>query len=254
MANSLIPNSSQYPLTNFAVDPVRVPPFIPANRAPTTQDKELPGARWQDNSVFPPMQWWTTGKGVWYLLGTGTSGLDSLTGDDAINVFPAAGNINVQGGATGAISFTSGGVGQLNAQVQVDNTTIQINGSGQLEVIGAQVSATVTTVGAVTASLFTIPLGATPGTYTFDISVTAFDFAGALTPAAVGYTLVGAVRTTGAAAILVPGQALDEFEDTGLGAADVTIGVAGNNAVITVLGVAGESLRWKGSLDYIFQS
>lgn len=254
MANSLTSNSSQYPLTTFSVNAIKVPPFIPMMRAPTTEDKELAGSRWQDNSVVPPLQYWTTGEGVWYLLGTGTSGLDSLTGDDAIPVLPSLGNINVQGGATGAIAFTSGGLGQLNATVQVDNTTIEIDGSGNLHVIGAQVSATVTTVGAVTATLFTIPLGAVPGTYTFDISVAGYDFAGGSAPAAVGYTLVGAVRTTGAAAVLVPGQALDEFEDTGLALADVTLGVAGNNAVVTVLGVAGESIRWKGSLDSTFQS
>jgi hypothetical protein len=254
MANSFITNSSQLPLTTFSVDPIKVPPFIPANRAPNTTDKETSGARWQDNSVFPPMQYWTTGQGVWFLLGTGTSGLDSLTGDDAVAVFPILGDIDVHGAPAGGILFSSGGAGLLNANVQVDNATIVINGSNKLQAINSSVSGVVTTVGAVTAPLFTIPLGAVPGTYTFEIDVAGFCFAGPDAPGTVGYTLVGSVRTTGAAAVLVMGQALDEFEEPALTAGDVDINVAANNALINITGVIADSIRWSGTVKYVFQS
>lgn len=114
-------------------------------------------------------------------------------------------------------------------------------------------SSTITTVGAVTSALFTVPLGTTPGTYTYEIDVAGYCFAGPQSPGSVGYTLVGAVRTTGAAAVLVPGQALDEFEEAGLAAADVDISVSGNNTVINVTGVVADSIRWVGTLKYIFQ-
>lgn len=165
-----------------------------------------------------------------------------------------ANNFTFQGIPTnGAIEFNSSAPGVMDAAVQVDGVTIDINASNQLEVVNSQVSAVITTVGAVTSPLFTIPLGVTPGTYTFEIDVAAFCFFGPDSPGSVGYTLVGAVRTTGAAAILVPGQALDEFEEAALAAADVDINVAANNAVINVTGVLADSIRWSGTLKFVFQ-
>lgn len=62
--------------------------------------------------------------------------LDALHGDIGLPVVPVGGVINIQGGATGAISFSNGGFGQLDAAVQVDNTTITIVGN-QLVASGA---------------------------------------------------------------------------------------------------------------------
>ncbi len=47
------------------VDPFVNPPFINAQRAPTTLDVMYPGTRWQDNSVNPPIIYSTTGAGNW---------------------------------------------------------------------------------------------------------------------------------------------------------------------------------------------
>ena len=110
---------------------------------------------------------------------------------------------------------------------------------------------TTTTVGAVTSTAVTLPLGATPGTYTLDVAIAGFD---AVNNLSIGYTLVGAVRTTGAAAVLIAGQALDEFEEVALAAADAVIFSGANDALINVLGVAGHTINWKVAGTYTFVS
>lgn len=72
----------------------------------------------------------------WIILAPATGTMGTLTGDVGGPVSPNAGNINVQGGLNG-IQFSNGGLGQLNAAVQVDGVTIGINGAGQLEQIGS---------------------------------------------------------------------------------------------------------------------
>lgn len=69
--------------TPFAtgVDAFVYPQFIGyALRAPTTQDIYNPGTRWQDNSVNPAVQWYTTGAGLWYEYPNSSFGVSSVTG------------------------------------------------------------------------------------------------------------------------------------------------------------------------------
>ena len=113
------------------------------------------------------------------------------------------------------------------------------------------ITGTTSTVGAVNANIVTLPLGAVPGTYTFDIFLAAFN---AATPAGAGYAIVASVRTTGAAAVLIPNQAIDEFEEAVLIPADAQVTVAGNTAIIQVTGVAGLTIEWSAIADYIFVS
>lgn len=109
----------------------------------------IPGDEWFDSSTNI---WWkylyfdSVSLGVWGQLATPGSDLDSLTGDSGGAVFSVSNNINIQGGASGAISFSNGGIGQLDAQVQVDGTTIDIV-AGQLKVVGGGFSWNVITVG-----------------------------------------------------------------------------------------------------------
>lgn len=88
----------------------------------------------------------TTSGGIttptWTLLGTASGALNTLTGDIGGAIAPSAANINIQGGGAGAISFSNGGLGQMNAQVLVDGVTVQIV-ANQL-VAGATVPTTFT--------------------------------------------------------------------------------------------------------------
>jgi hypothetical protein len=72
---------------------------------------------------------------IWLPITAGTGLLNTLTGDDGLVVNPSGLNIDLLGGATGAIKFSNGGLGQMDAAVQVDNVTIGIVGN-QLTFIG----------------------------------------------------------------------------------------------------------------------
>lgn len=240
-------------LTNLFQRPI----FIQAQRSPTILDVQPPGTQWGDGATPIQNIYETPGHGIWILLASAGSPITNING-----ILPTAGTINIVAnqlipgipdGITMTSPSTQGPGNTIGIGVLVDGTTITKNASGQLQVANSSLSVVVTTVGAVVSPLFTIPLGAVPGTYTFEIDVAAYCFAGAAAPGSVGYTLVGAVMTSGAVATLIPGQALDEFEVAALVDADVNINVAANNAVINVTGVAANSLRWSGSIKYIFQ-
>ena len=59
------PFSSSNPLGYTGLDYYTQPPFIDADRAPTTNDIYVPGTQWQDGSVSPSVIYETTGGGVW---------------------------------------------------------------------------------------------------------------------------------------------------------------------------------------------
>lgn len=83
--------------TPFAtgVDAFVYPQFIGyAQRAPTTQDIYNPGTRWQDNSVNPPVQYYTVGAGLWYQTANTAFGVSSVTGTAGqISASPTTGNV-----------------------------------------------------------------------------------------------------------------------------------------------------------------
>ncbi len=110
-----------------------------------------------------------------------------------------------------------------------------------------------TTSGATPTAVITLPLGIIAGTYTFDITIAGFATSGVSAPLGCGYTIVGAVRTTGAAAILLPTQQVDHFEEGALGIfpqAQASLTVSGNNAIVMVTGVAGYTIDWNALLTY----
>ncbi|CAB4132599.1 hypothetical protein UFOVP256_55 [uncultured Caudovirales phage] len=85
------------PGTPFAtgVDSFVYPQFIGyALRAPNTQDIYNPGTRWQDNSVNPAVQYYTTGAGLWYEYPNSSFGVSSVTGTaNQILATPTVGNV-----------------------------------------------------------------------------------------------------------------------------------------------------------------
>jgi len=164
---------------------------------------------------------------------------------DSGTAIPAANVLNVvtPGGGTQGIKTTGAG------------STITIT------VSPAEISGSVTTTGAVTAAVITFPLGAIPGVYTFDAAVAGFAKTGIGAPLGCGFTIVGAIRTTGASATLIPTQTVDHFEEGALmGPPQVTalLGVSGNNAVVNVTGIsdgaAGFVIDWTAVMEYTFAS
>ncbi len=165
--------------------------------------------------------------------GTVAPDVEKLTGDTGGAVGPdGAFNINILGG-TGVTVVGNPATHTLT--ITEDN---KLEGTGQ-------------TVGAVTADLITLDLGTTPGIYTFDTRIAGFDAADSL---GIGYTLVGAVRTDGAASVVLPSQALDQFEELALIGATAVIVAVGNTAVIRVTGVAAKTINWSADAEYVFVS
>jgi len=73
-------NSSNGPL-GFNIDGFVYPQFLGAmQRNPTTQDIYNEGTRWQNDSVNPPIQWYTTGAGRWFEYPNSSFGVSSVTG------------------------------------------------------------------------------------------------------------------------------------------------------------------------------
>jgi hypothetical protein len=163
--------------------------------------------------------------------------------------------------ASGSVVTINGGSTTANNS---NGITVIANPNGSMfEVVELTNRATgaVTTTGATSANVITFALGATPGVYTFDITVAGFAKTGVSAPLGCGYTIVGSVRTTGAAATLIPTQVVDHFEEGALGVppqATAILAVSGNSAVVTVTGVsdgaAGYVIDWVATLNYTFAS
>jgi hypothetical protein len=150
---------------------------------------------------------------------------------NAGNAVPVANILNV----LGAGGVTTSGAGNTITVTSIDPS---FSGTGN-------------TVGAVTADVITIPLGAVPGVYIFDVKVASFDPTNNI---GAGYGIIAAVRTTGAAAVLIPDQAIDEMEETALVPANASVVVNLNTAVIRVTGVAAHTIHWKAVAEYTFIS
>jgi hypothetical protein len=187
------------------------------------------GDRWINTKGFSA---WTlvnktAGRAYWSTSGAGMTSINADSG----SVTPVLGAVNIQG-------YPGSGV-----STQGSGNTLYINVSGQV--------GTGTTSGATTISLISIPMGSSAGTYVVSAIIAGWDATSSL---GVNYLLAGAAKTNGSAATLIPGQALDEFEDVALTAATVSLGVSGNNFVINATGVAGETIHWRASISYTYTS
>lgn len=98
------------------------------------------------------------------------------------------------------------------------------------------------TVGAVSANIICLSMGATPGTMLVNTKVSAFSISGGSLSA--GYEINACVRTDGVSATVIGVPDKLVFEEGALSAANATIGVSGNNVIITVTGVAGHTINW----------
>jgi len=165
--------------------------------------------------------------------GTALPSVETLTGDfGGIVNADAAFNINILGGA----NVTTTGNPVTNTITIA--TTGGDTGTGQ-------------TIGAVTDDVITFALGAIAGVYTFHAKVVAYE---ATTPAGAGYEITACVRTTGAAGVLVGVPVINAIEEAALVAANATMVVLGNNAIIQVTGVLALTIDWTAELDSIQQT
>jgi len=103
--------------------------------------------------------------------------------------------------------------------------------------------------GATTVDLFTQDLGASPGTYNFQLYVAGYESS---LPAGCAFTINGAVRTTGAAATLfVTQDPVSDFE-AGLMGVQFQLVTSGNDVIARATGVAGLTINFKALAEYVF--
>lgn len=112
-----------------------------------------------------------------------------------------------------------------------------------------RITGTVTTMDDTPTTLITVSLGATPGTYYLSGNLMAYnstDVAGA------AYGFAGAARSTGVAGIEIGLESKEIFEEAAMSAADFELGIVGNDAVITVTGIALTTINWSCLFTYRF--
>jgi hypothetical protein len=156
--------------------------------------------------------------------------IETLTGDTGGAVGPSAAlNLNLLTGS----GLTSTGVAGTN--------TITFSLDNHVEATGQ-------TVGAVTADLISIDLGATPRSVIIEAKVVGYE---STTPLGIGYNLICAARTSGAAATIVAAQDKIVFEEGALLAGDCDLVAVGNTIVVRALGTAALTVNWKATTDLL---
>lgn len=176
--------------------------------------------------------------------GGGGSPVQTLTGDTGGAVPPTANNIFI-----------------LGAQ-STDNNTVGITFAGNpgistlLGTLTNRITGTATTTDAATTqTLYSFPLGATPGTYILEVQVIGYNITDELSA---GYNSTRVIRTDGATAVLIsanPGIIAEETDGaTNMDDVLVANGISGNNATLTANGILDKTIHWLALTSYIFVS
>lgn len=161
----------------------------------------------------------------------------TVTGNDGIPVSPdASGNLNLLGAETTA----NNSFGIRTANTAANTESVQLTN---------RVQGTATTTDATPTTIITFALGSTPGVYSVQGSIEAFD----ITDIAGGtYAFTAGVRTTGAAAIQIGTEIKDIFEEAAMASADFDVFVSGNNLIVQVTGIAAKTIDWQSLFTYRF--
>lgn len=163
---------------------------------------------------------------------------EQFTTDDGSIAIPAANNLNVFSRET------------TDDNLQGIQTTADPNLSDNLYVeLTNRISGFISTMDAVPTNIVSFPLGATPGVYSFQGSLEAFDTTDV---AGAAYTWAAGVRTTGVAGVLIGTEFKDEFEEAAMSTADFDVQVVGNNLIVQVTGIALTAIDWRALITYRF--
>ena len=112
-------------------------------------------------------------------------------------------------------------------------------------------TAVLTTNNATPTTLLNFPLSATPGVYYISGDIVAFDVTDT---AGAAYSFFSGMRSTGIAATEIATELKDIFEEAAMATADFTVTAAGNNVIVTAIGIAGKQINWNCLITYRFVS
>lgn len=234
--------------------------FIPIKRVrlsrdPTNEYKNFnEGDEWLNTSTG---LWWKYLSfdpvllGIWGQLANPGDDIDTITGDDATPVEPLNHNVTFRGnsgGVSGAINFSSPGVGLLNAEVRVDGTTIVINGSNQLsDPSGPTNVATLQTTDGASHIIVSIPVAEK-----VSLSLNAFFVAAQsdYSNAVQGDIQVGAYRAT-LGNVTLNGLPVINIQSTSAATVACVVNIGTQSLDISVTGVNPDTYNWKTEYRYI---
>lgn len=120
-----------------------------------------------------------------------------------------------------------------------NGVTTEGSGSTLTVLLTNRLQSTVTTLGATTANIITLDLGATDAVYRFSFEVVGRDESNG---DAIGYTVKATFKTDGATASRIDSVYQDKDDDSALAAASIDMVASGNNAVLQVTGIAGKNI------------
>lgn len=246
-------SSGPNPLAYTGINPKLQPDVLRADRPPTSNDIRDHGTHWVDQTTNPHRIYITPDSGIWLQLGIGGGTLDTLTGDGGPPVVAVGSNINVQGGGAGAITFTNGGVATLSAQVNVDNSTIQIV-ANQLVAAGITLLGPIQTptVAPFEADFPSIAI-ADNTSYFIRAEISGWEDVPGAGTACAGSVEAHVFRTGGGTAQISVNQNLFKVsvpQPQPAGALDFNFVVAGNNVILRVFGTT-LTLNWNARITIV---
>lgn len=150
---------------------------------------------------------------------------------------PQANVENVIGGYS-AIQNDNGIATQTNPDLGKNLIVLLTN-----RVLGTGIS-----INAAPVDLITVPLGAVPASYRFQVEIVGRDVGSG---DSIGYTIFGSVKTDGITGALVETPYQDVDEDASLITATVSFIASGNNGILRVAGVAGRTITYKAVGTYL---
>ena len=167
----------------------------------------------------------------------GGGGITQLTTDDGV-VTPAGGNVNLLADDTTANNVNGITVDGNTANTATILLTNRLQGTG-------------TSTNASNADLITLDLGGSAAVYRFEFLVAGRSTAGAATGQGVSYFLTGAVRTDGATATIISTPFQDVDEDAALIGGAAAIVASGNNLILRLVGILGETISYNSVGSYV---
>ena len=139
----------------------------------------------------------------------------------------------------------------LNNDLGIQTDADPNNGNVIYVELTNRIQNTTTTNNNTPTTITSFSLGTTPGVYTFDVNIAAFDVTDSL---GIGYSIFGTERSDGKTAVIwgTPDKIVNE--ETGTSAADANIVASGNNVIIQITGITGKTINWNSISTYVFVS
>lgn len=144
----------------------------------------------------------------------------------------------------------------FNVTSSTDNNTngMQASAAGStvLHQLTNRITGTATTTDGVTpVNAYTFNLGATPGTYLFNIKIVAYNVTDALSA---GYTTFATYKTDGATATFLDSGNDFTSEEGAMVALNLQTSGVGNTIQLNIVGLAGKTINYVALTEYIFAS